>query len=715
MRPFLVLQRRRHCITRLRATDACERLNQQRRFIITNTPSSYAAFSSATSGIGAEMRAKGFHHSTPNFNTAEFTDAADPSDLANDIVTESAAGVDFARDIYGPWLVMTDDLQGELFVDHDGFVYYRPANGLGYGIGKLQVLDAGATGTAFTCQLESYSYQPTNTVVPQYGLTFDITGMVKRVTSKSSDYTTFSLVGVWRRSNRNKDAPALLPSQRCSSDTAVEGASVAPSPESLGNQGTLGGPGEKASGQFNAAKLSPWDPSTAEKSFAPNAELQSVFAQVFPERLRVESHVQRAEARGESQAARHLTGSAGKPSLMHLDMEQYATGNIPGIYYIPDYISATEEAQILTLIQGTPEDLKSKLTKRTCQEWGCTMCETCQKSFVSDANMPPWVQELIDMQVYDGLFTPTTFPNSVRIHEYHQGDGIGPHCDGPIYVPMVTVLSLASSCLMSFYPKQPLYESHPMDHYNDTFKFGDGDIGRRVPLQSVVMEPRSLLIFSGEGYYHYPHGISDKTEEVLTPEVVGDVVNRRFLRDPDVQLIPRTYRASITTRNLMTRCSHQPARAEYAMKRAWYLYNHLPVPSELFTPGPQLSQQQRSAGVSTGSSPGSRESSDGSAPPSSQKRVESPFPACTPPGTFAVDTELREAIYEMRARQEELCNNVEELKQLVALSIPSQATFQTETATILNHLSSSVLQLESKVDDLLEEVESAKRKSLTDT
>ncbi|GET93595.1 hypothetical protein, conserved [Leishmania tarentolae] len=714
MRPFRLLQRGKHVIPRLRAANAFERPQQQRRSVVTNAPSSYAAFSSVPSGIGAEMKAKGFQHSTPNFNTAEFTDSVDSSDLANDIVTESAVGVDFTRDIYGPWLVMTDDLQGELFVDHDGFVYYRPANGLGYGIGKLQVLDAGATGTAFTCHLESYSYQPTSTVVPQYGLTFDITGMVKLVTTKSSDYRTFSLVGVWRRSNRNKDAPALLPSQRSHSGAAIEGASAVPSPESLGSPGTCGGPGEKVSGQFNAAKLSPWDPSAAAKPFKPNAELQSVFAQVFPERLRLVSHVQRAEAHRESQAARHLAGTADKSSLMHMDLEQYATGHIPGIYYIPDYISVAEEAQILSLIQGTPEDLKSKLTKRTCQEWGCTMCESCQKSFVSDANMPPWVQEFIDMQVYDGLFTPTTFPNSVRIHEYHQGDGIGPHCDGPIYVPMVTVLSLASSCVMSFYPKQPLYENHPMDHYNDTFKFSDGDIGRRVPLQSVVMEPRSLLIFSGEGYYHYPHGISDKAEEVLTPEIFGEVVNRRFLRDPDVQSIPRTYRASITTRNLMMRCNHEPARAEYAMKRAWYLYNHLPIPNELFTPAPQLSEKQRPVGVFTGSISGSQDARDRGATSSTEKRVENCLPACSTPGIYTVDTELREVIYEMRARQEELRNNVEELKQLVALSIPAQTTFQTETATILNHLSSSVLQLESKVEDLVDEMGSAK-KSSTDT
>lgn len=82
------------------------------------------------------------------------------------------------------------------------------------------------------------------------------------------------------------------------------------------------------------------------------------------------------------------------------------------------------------------------------------MCAKCKQSFVSDANVPPWVQQFMDMLVYDGLYTPATFPNSVRIHEYHKGDGIGPHCDGPIYVPIVTVLSMASTTVMNFYPRR---------------------------------------------------------------------------------------------------------------------------------------------------------------------------------------------------------------------------------------------------------------------
>ncbi|KPA81568.1 putative mitochondrial hypothetical protein [Leptomonas pyrrhocoris] len=638
------------------------------------------------------MKEKGFHHSTPNFNAAELSasSAVDPETLAADIVTESAVGIDFVRDIYGPWLVMTDDLQGELFVDHDRFVYYRPSNGLGYGIGTLEILDAGTTGTAFTLQLESYTYQQADTVVPQYGLKFDVTGMVNRVTTKSSDYTTFSLIGVWRRVNRNNTQSALLPSQK--HKHGPKGGDPGTVRETLHEENHTA-----ATGQFNAARLPVKGAEAALKPFVPNAELQNVFSQVFPEHLRANSHLKRAEQNRLAAADANLGGSVQTPStknlsrdVAHIDLDKYAVGSVPGLYYIPDYISEAEEAQMLKFIRDTPQELRSKLTKRTVQEWGCTMCEECQKSFVSNANMPPWVQEALDMQVYDGLFTPTTFPNSVRIHEYQQGEGIGPHCDGPIYVPMVTVLSLASSCLMSFYPRQDLYENHPMDHYNDTFKFAEGEIGQRVPLQSVVLEPRSLLIFSGEGYYHYPHGVSDKAQDDLAADLVGEVVNRPFLRDKDVQSIPRTFRASITTRNLMTRCNHQPERAEYAMKRAWYIYNHLPVPQPLYTPSPLQLPPSSSAksSASSSKSPAQLHSRNGLGRPETETAVDS--------------AEIVAAIEDLRADQEKLRAGVEELKQLLLALAPAQQTFQGETATILNHLSSTILELDGKMDDVLD-------------
>ncbi|KPI85604.1 hypothetical protein ABL78_5342 [Leptomonas seymouri] len=656
-----------------------------------DTPASSATTPSspAPTKFGTAMKEKGFRLSTPHFNAAELSEssAVDPEVLAEDIVTESAVGVDFVRDIYGPWLVMTEDLQGELFVDHDRFVYYRPSNGLGYGIGKIEILDAGATGTAFTLQLESYTYQQTDTVVPQYGLRFDVTGMVKKVTTKASDYTTFSLVGVWRRVNRNNTQSTLLSLQK-NKHGAGSGAAVAADE-------TAPQDGHTSTGQFNAARLPVNGADAAVKPFTPNADLQNVFAHVFPEHLRADSHIRRAEEKRKT-AASNLVGSTTAPplslnvsqSVAHIDLDMYAVGSIPGLYYIPDYISVAEEAQILKFIQDTPKELKSKLTKRTVQEWGCTMCGECQKSFVSDANMPPWVQEALDMQVYDGLFTPTTFPNSVRIHEYQQGEGIGPHCDGPIYVPMVTVLSLAASCLMSFYPRQGLYENNPMDHYNDTFKFAEGEIGQRVPLQSVVLEPRSLLIFSGEGYYHYPHGVSDRAQDDLASDLVGEVVNRRFLRDKEVQSIPRAFRASITTRNLMTRCNHQPQRAEYAMKRAWYIYNHMAVPQPLYTPLPQLPSSSASTGASSSST-------------SAAVRSTRSFGG---PETAIDRSELLTAVQDLRAEQEKLRESVEELKQLVLSFIPAQHSFQGETATILNHLSSTTLDLDGKMDDLLDEL-----------
>ncbi|CAD2213071.1 2OG-Fe(II) oxygenase superfamily, putative [Angomonas deanei] len=616
-----------------------------RKALATVVTANALRFTSNSSSLSSQLKTKGFVNSTPNcsFDFAD-SNALSGVDLATDITTELATEVDFVSHIYGPWLVMTDDLQGELFVDKDKFVFYRPANGLGYGIGVMEVIDAGENGTAFTLKLEVYGYEQTETVAPVFALRFDVTGMIKKVSSKSTDYRTHSLVGIWRKTDRNP----LLTAEKKEVTTT---------------------------GQFNAAKLEPWNPSALPPNWEPNRELQEVFKAVFPEELHLSSHTRRAlENKGKNEGKKYN----------HLQLADYAVGNIPGVYYIPNYVSEQEEAEISQRIKNTPQELKSTLKKRTVQEWGCTMCDECQKSFVTDANMPAWVQQCTDMLVYDGIFTPTTFPNSVRIHEYEPGEGIGPHVDGPIYVPLVTVLSLSSTCVMNFYPRREPYPDKPMEHYNDTFKFSEGDIGRETPIQSVVMEPGSLLIFEGEAYYYYPHGVSDKEVSDLAPEFSGEVVNRHLLKDANIQKVERKYRASITTRNLLTRCQHQPTRAEYAMKRAWYVYNQRTVPSELF-PSNEASASEPSL-----------------APASS-------------PGTPVVDPQSSPRLVQLEAKvdhvlkqQEKIVRGIEEIKDIIAASINASSGYQKETSTILNHLSQTVLELDAKVEDITDALEEKK-------
>lgn len=600
--------------------------------------------SSASNTIGNAMKMSGFELSTPNFSINSALENVDAKNFVNDLVTNPVTAINFVRDIYGPWLLLTETLQGELFIDHDRMVYLRPANGLGFGVGRIDVADSCATGVVFSLQLESYTYAATSAAPPYGAVTIEATGLVKHVQSASGDYSTYSLVAAWRN---KKDG---------------------------------------TSGKFNAAKLSPWDPSMSEKPWEPAAELQHMLQQVFPQPLKLTSHLRR------SQAAARKAGEENKKGAHHphhICLEPHRVGDIPDIYYIPEYISGDEEEQIMRIVQQTPKELKTQLTKRTVQEWGCTMCGDCNKSFVSDRNMPQWIDAYNDMLLHDGIFSPSTFPNSVRVHEYQASDCIGAHCDGPIYVPLVAILSLGSPCVMFFHTRREPYDQ-PMEHYNDTFRFDSG-IALEKPQQCVVLEPRSLLVFCGDAYFFHPHGTSNKPVDVLTPDVVGKVVNRHMLKDPEIKEVPKGYRVSVTTRNLLPRCNHQPTRVEYGMKRAWYVYNQLPLPEPLVTASPQPSS------FSPLSSSGAEKRTTFEKTSGKTEAKESALAAKDAGNTEPV--QLEKKLDTLLAQQSALMQQVGEIRQLIAM----ESTFRTEMSTVLNHLTSTVLDIDSKLENITQD------------
>lgn len=630
------------------------------------------------SGLKERMAARGFTRATENFSpdllsadnnsaTPSYQQQASIDDFAAGIETTAATNVSLQGDLLGPWLVMAENISalqgGELFVDGDGFVFYRPANGLGYGIGKIDVIGAeGALGTAFLMDLEVYQFSPDAQRLPRNSTHVKISGVVNKVHSKSTDYTTFSLLGAWERTTVKH------------SDTTEKKEDV-------------------LAGAFHAAKIMPWDPKTTDGPWEPNKDIVRAFQEVFPIPLQLGSHLRRRkEAQEEYQKnpeKSHVPSGQTGDGPFHMDLTPYRIApELSELYYVPEYISKEEEEQIVQRIKQTPEEFKSKLKKRTCQEWGCTMCSVCEKSFVSDANTPLWVQQTTDMLVYDGIFTPSIFPNSVRIHEYEHNEGIGPHSDGPIYVPLVTVLSAASTSVMHFYPRTPLHESDPMEHYRDTFKFKDGVIGSKTPMLSVILEPRSLLIFAGDCYYDYPHGISDESVIDLRPGCgCGKIVNRHLLSDETnkLQEIRRSYRVSLTTRNLLPRCSDQPRRAEYGMKRAWYVYQQKSIPEPLFESFP--------------SNEGFSQTKLGSIDNSSQ-------------GKFALsplsDEDLRRweaKLDRVLSEHQEIKKELHQLRELMAALASSSSHYQKETSTILNHLSTTLLDVQSKVEDTMEIVE----------
>ena len=302
--------------------------------------------------------------------------------------------------------------------------------------------------------------------------------------------------------------------------------------------------------QFQAAKMDGWsDEAHAASAFRPDRALTEKLELVIPP-------------------------MAAFPPRRKIDFDKYRVGSVPNIYYVPNWVSAAEEGTMLKILKGTPREAKQQLDRRLVQEYGGTMCSTCNTSFVAEGNVPTWCGQISDGLLQAGVFTPSTFPNNVRIHEYEADEGIAPHVDGPIYVPNVAILSLASSCVMSFYPRREPYDN-PMDHYNDTFKF-DGEIARQTPMCSVVLEPRSLLVFSHDVYWYHPHGIRAESTDPLGETTAGPIVNAHLLSGKMEKSLPRTYRVGVTIRNLLPRCNHQPARAEYFMGEAFAKLHGVP-------------------------------------------------------------------------------------------------------------------------------------------
>merc|ERR1711884_782544 len=96
------------------------------------------------------------------------------------------------------------------------------------------------------------------------------------------------------------------------------------------------------------------------------------------------------------------------------------------------------------------------------------------------------------------------------------GQGIHPHCDGPVYYPSVAILSLGAPCTMSFYQESGTEDCMKWDKEHNVP--GGFQAGSR-PLSSVLLEPRSLLIFSHDAFWKHRHGIKLAVSEEVTPGV----------------------------------------------------------------------------------------------------------------------------------------------------------------------------------------------------
>jgi len=142
---------------------------------------------------------------------------------------------------------------------------------------------------------------------------------------------------------------------------------------------------------------------------------------------------------------------------------------------------------------------------------------------------PGYVSRLRALLVHRRVFTHA--PNHVLVNEYVSDAGILAHSDGDVYADDVAIITLRGGALIEFWPAtgDTISEGQDDDHEHD----GTRRVSPR-PVVSVYLEPRSVLMYSGDAY-RLRHGIRRNDSDVITDACVnasdagvrvGDVVKR---------------------------------------------------------------------------------------------------------------------------------------------------------------------------------------------
>jgi alkylated DNA repair dioxygenase AlkB len=171
---------------------------------------------------------------------------------------------------------------------------------------------------------------------------------------------------------------------------------------------------------------------------------------------------------------------------------------VPGLQYLPEFVTRDEEAELVAAIDQEEWDTT---WDRRRQPYGASY----GKGSGPARSIPGWglllVERLADLALIDRRF------DQMLVNEYQPGQGIALHRDYEPFDRTVVSLSLLSPCVMDFRQVAT---------------------GRR---ESMLLTPRSLLVLSDEARYDWEHGIARRK-------------NDRWLD----RLMPRSRRLSVTFR-----------------------------------------------------------------------------------------------------------------------------------------------------------------------
>ncbi|KAL8104273.1 hypothetical protein AgCh_028482 [Apium graveolens] len=191
------------------------------------------------------------------------------------------------------------------------------------------------------------------------------------------------------------------------------------------------------------------------------------------------------------------------------DNNKFIVGDVPTLYYFPDFITHHQQHLLLNNIYQAPAFKWKFLKNRRLQNWGGVVHE---KGLLPQ-DLPSWLTNIIQKIFDESRLFPSAI-NHVLINEYLPNQGIMPHQDGPAYFPVVAIVSLGSPVVMDFSPHLGLTISSNQSGNSTEEEFShagapDGNLQKNYKTFSVLLMPRSLLIFKDKAYSEYMHGIKD--------------------------------------------------------------------------------------------------------------------------------------------------------------------------------------------------------------
>lgn len=176
------------------------------------------------------------------------------------------------------------------------------------------------------------------------------------------------------------------------------------------------------------------------------------------------------------------------------DESHEETPYVPGLRYIPQYITAEQHRSLIMAIDK--REWTSELQRRV-QHYGYRYdYRRNAKSLQPAPEFPQWAKNLAQKIQRDDLMR--WLPDQLIINEYLPGQGISPHVDREdLFGEKIISLSLGSSCVMDLI-----------------------HLETREKVQ-ILLEPQSILVLSGEARHKWQHGIPGRKVDHYKGEVIS--------------------------------------------------------------------------------------------------------------------------------------------------------------------------------------------------